>query len=284
MLGLAAARVLHLPVAGTYHTDIPRYARDLGGTRLLEEVAWRYVLWFYRRLDEVLVPSAATRRDLIARGLQASKVKPLPRWVDTERFTPHKRDPLLFDHGPMSERLVFLYAGRVSREKNLELLSAAFRLLCSRGFPACLVVAGDGPYRVEMEASLRGWPAEFLGFQDQETLATTYASCDVFVFPSATDTFGNVVLEAQASGLPVIVSDRGGPRELMRTGRTGFAVPAGDVTAFAAAMACFPADPGLAKRMGANARDFCLEGAPAPDALYCTLLGPNEDERADSVA
>ncbi|HTX70288.1 MAG TPA: glycosyltransferase family 1 protein [Thermoleophilia bacterium] len=284
LLGFAAAKVLHLPVAGTYHTDIPRYARDLGGTRLLEEVAWRYVLWFYRRLDEVLVPSAATGRELTSRGLPPWKVKPLPRWVDTTCFTPLKRDPLLFGHGPVGSCRTFLYAGRVSREKNLGLLVAAFKRLRSRGYAASLVIAGDGPYRAEMEVSLRGWPAEFLGFQDQETLATTYASCDVFVFPSATDTFGNVVLEAQASGLPVIVSDRGGPQELMSPGRTGFAVPAGDVTAFAAAMACFASDPGLAKRMGANARAFCLEGAPPPDALYSTLLGPGEDERADRVA
>jgi glycosyltransferase involved in cell wall biosynthesis len=284
LLGLAAARVLHLPVAGTYHTDIPRYARDLGGTRLLEEVAWRYVLWFYRRLDEVLVPSAATGRDLTSRGLPPWKVRPLPRWVDTTRFTPLKRDPLLFDRSRAGSPRIFLYAGRVSREKNLGLLVAAFKRLRGRGHAASLVIAGDGPYRAEMEVSLRGWPAEFLGFQDQETLATTYASCDVFVFPSATDTFGNVVLEAQSSGLPVIVSDRGGPRELMLPGRTGFAVPADDVTAFAAAMAFFVTDPGLAKRMGANARAFCREGAPPQDALYSTLLGPGKDDRADRVA
>jgi glycosyltransferase involved in cell wall biosynthesis len=242
------------------------------------------VLWFYRRLDEVLVPSAATRRDLIARGLQESKVRPLPRWVDTRHFTPLKRDPLLFDRGRLSGRPAFLYAGRVSKEKNLELLAAAFKLLCSRGIPASLIVAGDGPYREEMEASLRGWPVEFLGFQSQEALATTYASCDVFVFPSATDTFGNVVLEAQASGLPVIVSDRGGPQELMAPRQTGFAVPAGDVTAFAAAMACFAGDRGLARRMGASARAFCLAGALQPDELYSTLLGPKDDEKSDRVA
>jgi glycosyltransferase involved in cell wall biosynthesis len=289
MVGLAAARLLHLPVAGTYHTDIPRYARDLGGTRLLEEVAWRYVLWFYRRLDEVLVPSAATRLDLISRGLDPAKVRPLPRWVDTTLFTPLKRNPLLFCRGALSARASFLYAGRVSREKNLGLLAAAFRSLCDRGVRARLVVAGDGPYRAEMQAALEGYPAEFLGFQDQETLAVTYASCDVFVFPSATDTFGNVVLEAQASGLPVIVSDRGGPRELMQQGRTGFAVPADDVTAFAAAMACLAADPGLARRMGSAARSFCREGAPAAGELYSTLLGTGsggdgDNGRVDRVA
>lgn len=284
LLGLAAARLLHLPVAGTYHTDIPRYARDLGGTRLLEEVAWRYVLWFYRHLDEVLVPSAATRRDLVNRGLQASKVKPLPRWVDTTQFSPTKRDPELARRWRKGRRVSYLYAGRVSREKNLELLVAAFKRLSS-AWPASLVVAGDGPYRRAMEAALDGCPVEFLGFQDQEALATTYASCDAFVFPSATDTFGNVVLEAQASGIPVIVSDEGGPRELVAQGHTGFAVPAGDVTAFAAAMACFAADPALAGRMGAKARAFCLDGAPPPDELYATLLGPaGDDTRTDRVA
>jgi glycosyltransferase involved in cell wall biosynthesis len=211
-------------------------------------------------------------------------VKPLPRWVDTTLFSPAKRDPQLALRWRRGGRVSYLYAGRVSREKNLELLVAAFKLLSS-AWPASLVVAGDGPYRGAMEAALEGWPVVFLGFQDQETLATTYASCDAFVFPSATDTFGNVVLEAQASALPVIVSDRGGPRELIVQGRTGFAVPAGDVAAFAAAMACLAADQPLAGRMGARARAFCLEGAPPSDTLYATLLGPaGDDSRTDRVA
>jgi len=279
-MGLAAARVLKLPVAGTYHTDIPRYARDLGGSRLLEEVAWRYVHWFYSRLDEVLVPSASTRRDLIARGLPAERVKPLPRWVDTERFTPKRRDVLLWESTPLAGRLRVLYAGRVSREKNLELLATVFRSLSRLGLPVGLVVAGDGPFRAGMQESLRGCPAVFLGFQEQDALATTYASSDVFVFPSATDTFGNVVLEAQSSGLPVIVSDRGGPQELIDAGRTGFSVPADEGAALAAAMALLLTDEALRKRMGRAARAFCVAGAVRPEQMYTTILGPADDERS----
>jgi glycosyltransferase involved in cell wall biosynthesis len=274
LLGLMAGRLLGLRVGGTYHTDIPRYARDLGGSRVLEEVAWRWVIWFYGRLDEVLVPSAATGRELTARGLPGGLISPLPRWVDTDLFSPRHRDTSIWASTPVEGRMKLLYAGRVSKEKNLELLAATFRSLVDRGARVGLVVAGDGPYREAMESSLAGYPALFLGLQDQQRLAVTYASSDVFVFPSATDTFGNVVLEAQSSGLPVIVSDRGGPLELMVNGVTGLRVPSTDLRALAQAVRFFLDDPYAMALMGMAARAHCEAGAMAPEDQFSTLLGP----------
>jgi glycosyltransferase involved in cell wall biosynthesis len=125
------------------------------------------------------------------------------------------------------DRIVLFYVGRVSREKGLEMLAEVFKELVDSGAAIALAVIGDGPYREEMETSLAGYPALFTGYLAGELLQHGYASADLFVFPSATDTFGNVVLEAQASGLPVIVSDEGGPRELMIDGETGVvSVPA----------------------------------------------------------
>jgi glycosyltransferase involved in cell wall biosynthesis len=109
----------------------------------------------------------------------------------------------------------FLYVGRVSREKNLQLLADAFIELTDAGFSSNLIIVGDGAFRNDLERMLQGYPVLFTGFLSGDELSAVYASADVFVFPSATDTFGNVVLEAQASGLPVIVSDEGGPKELM---------------------------------------------------------------------
>lgn len=275
LLGLVAGRLLGLPVSGTYHTDIPRYVRDLAGSRVLEEVAWRWVLWFYSRMDEVLVPSASTRRELIARGLRADRIRPLPRWVDTDFFSPRLRDLSLWDSTAVEGRLKLLYAGRVSREKNLELLARGLRVLVDSGVNVGLIVAGDGPYRSTMEVSLAGYPVVFLGFLDQERLAATYASSDVFVFPSATDTFGNVVLEAQSSGLPVIVSDKGGPSELIVHGETGLRVPSNDLQALVQAVRFFSDDPSVAPLMGLAARSYCLAGAMRPEEQFSTILEPS---------
>jgi glycosyltransferase involved in cell wall biosynthesis len=119
--------------------------------------------------------------------------------------------------------------GRVSREKNLHLLAGAFKQMIAEGEKVQLVVVGDGPYLKEMQAELAELPCHFTGYLTGERLASVYASADLFVFPSTTDTFGNVVLEAQASGIPVVVSDMGGPCENILEGRTGLVCRSDDM-------------------------------------------------------
>jgi glycosyltransferase involved in cell wall biosynthesis len=169
-------------------------------------------------------------------------------------------------------RIVLLYVGRVSREKGLEMLVDAFRELVDNGASIALAVIGDGPYREEMETSLAGYPALFTGYLAGEQLQLGYASADLFVFPSATDTFGNVVLEAQASGLPVIVSDEGGPRELMIDGETGVVFRAGSKGDLVAAIRLMTSDPQRIALMGGNARRFTLDKAPDSSQTYNTIL------------
>lgn len=209
LLELLIARLLNLPAAGTYHTDIPQYVRSLTNDEFLEQAAWNYMIWFYGQMEEVMVPSAGTRQQLQSRGLPPERIKPLPRWVDTDSYSPGMCNPN-FWKGRGLGTMVLLYVGRISREKGLELLVDVFRKLVDDGAAIALAVIGDGPYREEMEAALCGYPTLFTGYLAGEQLQMGYASADLFVFPSATDTFGNVVLEAQASGLPVIVSDEGG--------------------------------------------------------------------------
>ena len=144
----------------------------------------------------------------------------------------------------------------MSKEKDLDLLGQAFIRL-SREFPtATLTVIGDGPYLPELRELLRGTPTIFTGYQEGETLAGLFASCDLFVFPSTTDTFGNVVLEAQASGLPIIVTDQGGPAENIVHGVTGRVVRAKDAEALYRAMAELLADPAKLRSMGVAAREY----------------------------
>lgn len=272
LLGLLAAKLMNMPAAGTYHTDIPQYVRDLTNDEFLEKAAWNYMIWFYSQMEEVMVPSASTRNQLIEHGLPADKTRPLPRWVDTERFSPAKRDEGFWAGYGLNGGVKLLYVGRVSKEKNLALLADAFTAVIDAGFGCSLIVIGDGPYREEMVGRLAGYPVLFTGYLGGEELARGYASADLFVFPSATDTFGNVVLEAQASGLPVIVSDEGGPKELMMDWETGIVVPAGNRGALVDAMVCLLKDRRKLAELGANARAFTVERGSQVGDAYCTIL------------
>jgi glycosyltransferase involved in cell wall biosynthesis len=273
LLGLLIARLTDLPVSGTYHTDIPQYIGCLTADQSCEEGAWNYIIWFYNQLDEVLVPSRATRDQLLRRGLSPEKPRPLPRWVDTERFSPSHRDPDVRRRLGIGEEVALLYAGRVSREKNLEILVDSFLELEASGQPVWLVVAGDGPYRAEMEQALAGHHTTFTGFLSQEELARLYASMDVFVFPSTTDTFGNVVLEAQASALPVIVTDQGGPQELLLAGRSGLVVSGNDTGALTEAMRFMIERSETRDIMSRAAREFAILGRMETSEQFSTFFG-----------
>ncbi|HEX9078259.1 MAG TPA: glycosyltransferase [Desulfuromonadaceae bacterium] len=272
LLGLLVSRMMDIPAAGTYHTDIPQYVRSLTNDEFLEQAAWSYMIWFYNQMEEVMVPSAGTREQLLSRGLPAEKMKPLPRWVDTEQFSPDWRVPRYWDNRGLTGHVKLLYVGRVSREKSLELLADTFRELVDGGADVSLAIVGDGPYREEMEAGLKGYPVLFAGYLHGGELQAGYASADLFVFPSATDTFGNVVLEAQASGLAVIVSDQGGPRELIVEGETGLVFRAGDREDLVAAIRRLVLDRPRLGAMGRNARRFTLAKAPVAGETYRTIL------------
>ncbi|RQW85488.1 MAG: glycosyltransferase [Geobacter sp.] len=274
LLALAIAKLMDFPIAGTYHTDIPQYVRSLTSDEILERAAWGFMIWFYGQMDEVMVPSASTRTQLIERGLAAEKTRPLPRWVDVQNFSPERRNQNFWDRFGSSEGLKFLYVGRVSREKNLELLAEAFMTICKEKVPVQLVIIGDGPFKKELQDILQGYPVIFTGFLEGENLATAYASADIFAFPSTTDTFGNVVLEAQASGLPVIVSDGGGPKELMINGSTGLVTKADSLKELIGAMRLLLLDPEKIAKMGENARTFAEQGALSMTDACGTILQP----------
>lgn len=220
-----------------------------------------------------MVPSSGTREQLHIHGLPLERMKPLPRWVDSDVYSPDMRNPSFWkSRGLGLGSTVLLYVGRISREKGLEMLVEAFRKLVDSGVAVALAVIGDGPYRADMEKSLCNYPALFTGYLEGENLQRGYASADLFVFPSATDTFGNVVLEAQASGLPVIVSDEGGPRELMIDGETGIVFRAGNEESLVDAIRLAATDPKRLIEMGGAARRFILDNAPDSGQTYNTIL------------
>ncbi len=279
LLSLFIAKLMDIPITGTYHTDIPQYVKSLTNDAFLENVAWNYMLWFYNLLEEVMVPSTSTGMQLVQKGLVAGKVKPLPRWVDTETFSPARKDPYLWRRYGLGSVVKFLYVGRVAKEKNLELLARAFMETVDAGSEADLIIAGDGPYRKELAQILEGYPVIFTGFLSGEELCTLYASSDVFVFPSTTDTFGNVVLEAQASGLPVIVSDQGGPSELIVAGQTGLIVKGNNRADLVNALLYFLQDNRRILEMGGNARHFTeTKGIHASDTYRTILQCPSQSK------
>jgi len=254
MMALLAAKILHVPFLGTYHTEITDYVRYLTGSDSMARVASKFVRWFYERMDVVFAPSETSRRNLANHGVDDSLVHFIPWGVDTDMFNADKRDPGLWRQHGADGKVKLLYAGRISKEKDLDVLAEAFIELCGESENVVLALAGGGPYREELERLLADYPAVFLGYLDHEKLSLYYASADVFVFPSTTDTFGNVILEAQAAGLPVIVSDKGGPKENVVHGTTGLVTKSRDVLSLKQAMRTLIDDDAMRRSMAENAR------------------------------
>jgi glycosyltransferase involved in cell wall biosynthesis len=254
LTALLAAKMLNLQTSGIYHTDFPQYIRILTEDSFLESVAWGYMHWFYGQLDTVFVNSEEYKQSWIKRGFDPAKLKILPRGLDTELFHPARRDSAFFEKfGASNGELRLLYVGRISREKDLDILADAYRRLRKEGLPVRLFVVGHGPYSEALAKSLPD--AFFTGYLRGTELAAAYASADIFVFPSTTDTFGNVILEAQASGLPVVVSDSGGPKELVAHKANGLITRSHNVEDFTDAIRALVTDRTLRERMANSARD-----------------------------
>jgi glycosyltransferase involved in cell wall biosynthesis len=258
LTALLAAKMLNLQTSGIYHTDFPQYVRILTEDSFLESVTWRYMHWFYGQLDTVFVNSEEYRQSWIKRGFEPEKLKIFPRGLDTQLFHPSRRDPAFFEKfGAKNGQVRLLYVGRVSREKDLDLLAEAYRRLRNDGLSIQLCVVGHGPYSKEFSESLP--EALFTGYLTGPDLAAAYASADIFVFPSTTDTFGNVIIEAQASGVPVIVSDSGGPKELVENNRNGLITKSHDLEDLTRAIRELVADPERRKQMGSLAREGVID-------------------------
>jgi len=212
--GLRVARLCRVPAIAHFQTDLATYARHYGA-RWLEPAIWRYLIGIHNRCAANYAPTAAVEGELLRRGME--RVRILGRGVDTRTFHPGYRSGMLRQSwGVDPTDVVFLSVGRVSAEKNLDRLSDLMD-----GLPnSKLVVVGDGPYRSTLARRL-GPSVIFTGQSRGAALSTAYASADVFAFPSLTDTFGQVLQEAMASGLPVLAMRAGGTPEIIDDGATG---------------------------------------------------------------
>jgi glycosyltransferase involved in cell wall biosynthesis len=245
------ARRNGIPAVSSFHTHFVSYFRYYGAP-WAEGFGWRMLKRFYDRCERVYVPTDAIIRELAEHGI--TNTEPWSRGIDLARFSPaHRSAELRAQAGADDDTPILLMVSRLVKEKDMADLVQMDRILRQRGNTHRLVLVGDGPMRGELQAALPD--AHFAGHQGGDGLARWYASGDVFVFPSTTETFGNVVLEAQASGLPAVVVDKGGPPDLVEPGRTGFIARANDPADLAAQCETLLRDPERRARMGSQARE-----------------------------
>ena len=256
---LRAARRLGIPAATGFHTRFDDYVRSYGAP-WLQGTALRWMRHFHNGAQATLVPTRELQGFLQDQGFH--NVVLLPRAVDTHAFHPDHRDPALrAGWGLDDDALAVIHVGRIAPEKNLPLAVRAFRDLQRVRPDARFVWVGDGPAR---EALQRDNPDfVFCGIQRGEALGRHFASGDLFLFPSRSETFGNVTLEALASGVPTVAFDYGAARELLRDGVHGAAVPCDDTAGFIAATLRLAGDDALRGRMRPACRDAVAALRPA---------------------
>jgi glycosyltransferase involved in cell wall biosynthesis len=249
---IAGARA-GLPLVSSYHTDFARYMPAYG-LPWLEKTVWNYLGRFHKRSARVYTPSGPAREDLLRRGVRDVEV--WGRGVDAEVYNPINRSESLRASLNLGDRFTFLHVGRLAFEKRVDQIVAAYAAALPHLPPDStrLVIAGAGPRQDEIRAEAPAGTI-FMGYLDRRTeLPTLYASSDVFAFASLTETLGLVVLEAMASGLPVIAVPAGGVADHLRDDVNGIATPPGDVEAMAKAMVALATNRARTKRLGAGAR------------------------------
>ena len=257
-LGVAAAmaaRRLGIPVSSGFHTNFHSYSHYYGAG-FLAGLLCRYGRWFHNRTDLTLVPTRRMQRQVRAMGIDATSV--WSRGVDCQRFAPHKHDPNLRQQWGLApgDRAI-LYVGRLAAEKNLQMAVACYERIRQLHPRARFILVGDGPLRERLAA--RHPDYVFCGIQHGEALARHFASGDLFLFPSKTDTFGNVVTEAMASGLAVVAYDDAAAGEHLRHEDNGMVVALEDDEGFVTAALKLLDQPTLLARVRGQARLDALD-------------------------
>jgi len=233
ILGFKALRFANkyaIPLVSSYHTHFTSYLKYYH-LNILEPLGWKYLQWYYSQCIHTYVPSPSMKDVLRSHGI-SNGLKIWARGVNTKRFSPEKRTiQWRQKHGFDPEDCIVTFISRLVWEKNLSVYIDAVKQMESKDKRIKALIVGDGPARNQMQEMLP--EGVFTGFLDGNELAKAYAGSDLFLFPSDTETFGNVTLEAMASGLPVLVADATGSRSLVEDGVNGYTLPAESAGAFA---------------------------------------------------
>jgi phosphatidylinositol alpha 1,6-mannosyltransferase len=252
---LKLAERWNVPVVASYHTRYDTYLRFYG-LGLFEKLGQRYMRNFYNRVRRVYPPSESMA-EIIRQDGQSQHVEVWARGVDSELFSPDKRDMTWRRSlGIADDEVAISFAGRLVKEKNVAIYMRVMNAIAAKGLKVKPLVIGDGPEMATMKAGLRN--GVFAGFLHAQALARAYASSDIFFFPSESETFGNVTLEAMASGLPAVNAIASGSNSLVTEGETGYLVNARDEQGLAARLETLVRDESLRRTMGEAARQRAL--------------------------
>ena len=249
------AQANNIQIVASYHTHFTSYLKYYN-LEMLKLLGWKYLSWFYSQCKHVYVPSPSMADELNEEGIDEG-IRIWARGVNTDVFNPGYRDmDWRRSIGFEDEDKVVTFVSRLVWEKNLQTFVDTVKKLKQSHSDVRAMVVGDGPAKKELEHMLPN--AHFTGFITGEELSRAYASSDVFLFPSETETFGNVTLEAMSSGLPCVVADATGSRSLVESGVNGFLAPPRNTGAFADCVARIVDNPDLRKEMGEAARQKAL--------------------------
>ena len=268
-LGYAAVKYAHkadIPVVATYHTHFASYARYYSA-RAFEALSWSYFRKLYNGCQRVYVPSRPILHELRGHGLR--NLEFLPHGVDVGAFHPRFKDESWRMKLGIAGKIAVLFVGRLVWEKDLQTLADTYKILAGQRSDVAFVLVGDGPIRSELQTLMPG--ARFLGYQAGHDLSTSFASSDIFVFPSTTETFGNVTIEAMASGVPPVCANEGGSSGLVEHGETGILANPRDPQSFAAALSMLIDSPALRKKMAQRAHAFARE--QSWEKIFDRLIG-----------
>ena len=256
------ARSRNIPVVASFHTHFAAYLQYFGSYNklyqmdLLYNTAWKYGRWFYPQCQHVYVPSPSMAKELRSKGI-TENLRLWVRGVDSDRFNPGWRsDAWRLKHCMLPSDVVISFVGRLVWEKGLNVFAEVINRLKANNIPHCSLVVGDGPARKALQEQLPD--TVFTGPLLGEELSRAYASSDVFLFPSDTETFGNVTLEAMASGVPAVCANAAGSDLLVVSGKTGYLVPSRDIEQFTRCVSWLIEDPDSRQAMGVAARARAL--------------------------
>ncbi len=230
LTGLLISKMLNVKSVSVFHTDFTLQAERLTKDADTSSMVENYIRWFYNNCDEIKAPTAEYASILEKRGYLKQKIGLFRRGFDSTSFKPRPQKSHYFKtRHSLKKGFNILYSGRISKDKNLDIVAEAYEKVLKKNKDINLIFVGDGPYLDELSKNLSGEDRVlFTGKVPHEELPEIYSDADLFVFPSTTDTFGMAVLEAQACGLPAIVSDKGGPKEIIQEGLTGFIARSND--------------------------------------------------------
>lgn len=258
VLGFRAMRwgqANNIQIVASYHTHFTSYLKYYN-LDMLKMLGWKYLAWFYSQCKHIYVPSPSMADELNEEGIDEG-IRIWARGVDTEQFNPDFRDmEWRRSIGFEDDDKIVTFVSRLVWEKNLQTYVDTVKRLQQTHSNIKAMIVGDGPAKKELEHMLP--EAHFTGFITDDDLSRAYASSDVFLFPSETETFGNVTLEAMSSGLPCIVADATGSRSLVESGVNGFLAAPRDTQAFAECIAKIVDDSDLEEKMGEAARQKAL--------------------------